>query len=1322
MKKYFLLIVIALGRVTGFSQPEPLYYLNESFEEQESRTSWISYPADTRVKWTYKNGGYNSTPISAFDKDTNAILQFNDWEPHVRTLISPPIDLQGAVKPMLSFAHSQFPFVFGQDELRLLFRAGATADWDTILVRTEPVEEWDELFFNIDEYGTKYLVNDFYLGFCGTANNGNGVCIDKVVIEEKGFIQKYIRNFNVQNVDQGIIPSGINNIPLLKIFLEVFGNVDSMKLNSVSFTSLSSDNNVFKENGFRIYATTGSEFKIRENGVSTLITPSVNINAGTVTFSGIDYWLKTGQNYLWLALDVKPDRFTHGNTIDFKLLPNSISINDTLLPSLEINPGGNFTIAESIFLDDFENSSGWSNNPDFEVAVPQGWIIGYTRDPGYAYSGQKCLGTDLTQNGAYLMNINSSNAYFAVTPPLNLKYFIDARLHMKTWNGFDALDNATIDVSSDNGATWTPIWVNTVNGLQAESKWNDLLFSDDFDELVRKKENVRIRFAMNYSDNQFALSGWNIDNFSVTGNHLDTDLEISNVISPYNDCFGTHNDTVKIIVKNNASVPSPSMVPVYFALHGKSGTRVYDTITSSIAPGDSIFFKFTKNAGFPSAGDYGNFTVSLDFIGDEDTSNNAVYKPVYIQRSIVPPSFEKFEVNEGYWRVGHTSSWECMRPDGSIPVIPESPNSWMESPYGGYANNDSSWVVSSCYDLSQNPDLIVELKLWLETDEGKDGMNIQYTYDNGQTWHIIDNTPNGVNWGWFTEQVAALGAKGWTRNTAGWRTVRDFLPASLLNKEKVQFRAYWRSDASVNARGAAFDDFKIFSAPPDIGVSQLNSWVNTCQYNTTKHVTVTVKNQGMVTMKTNDTIIVGYDINQVQMDVDTFRLNSNFLPGQSINYTFPQPAGNIDPGNYTIAAYTMIEDDPYFYGPNNDTTRRTFQVYPGPLIGIPDTISTREPDTVIISPVYDPDYDYLWHDMSTSREYHVQHAGLHEVIVTDTRGNGCSAKDSTYVQLLFNDAGAYGLVYPGDHCGLTKNEFITVRVKNYGTDIISEGQKIAVMYELNGGALVSDTLQLNSVLGPGRTIDFTFDRGPVDLSQKGFYDFKLYTSYGGDTIAMNDTITRTVEILGRPNVNLGPDITVEALSHTLDAGTGFQSYIWDNDETGRTREVFESGTYWVRVYDNNMCDNYDTAYVRLKIRDISPAGFNSPVSDCHFSSSEPVVLRVQNFGTDTVPSGSSIMVSYRFQQGIRSNGTLILSNQLIPGATATYSFGENVNLSNEGDYIIEATAVLPGDLRITNDTLMSTVYRYPVPVVDFGLDETEYIEDVSLDIDAGYHA
>jgi hypothetical protein len=134
------------------------------------------------------------------------------------------------VKPVLSFAHAQYPFILGQDELRLIFKAGATAPWDTILIRDEPVEKWDEVFINIEEKGTKYLVEDFYLGFCGKTNSGNGVCIDRVVIEEKGFIEKYIRNFSVENVPQSIVPSGVRNLPLVKIYLEVFGTIDSMQL------------------------------------------------------------------------------------------------------------------------------------------------------------------------------------------------------------------------------------------------------------------------------------------------------------------------------------------------------------------------------------------------------------------------------------------------------------------------------------------------------------------------------------------------------------------------------------------------------------------------------------------------------------------------------------------------------------------------------------------------------------------------------------------------------------------------------------------------------------------------------------------------------------------------------------------------------------------------------------------------------------------------------------------------------------------------------------------------------------------------------------
>jgi len=1108
------------------------------------------------------------------------------------------------------------------------------------------------------------------------------------------------------------VPSGVRNIPLIKVYLEVFGNMDSLNLNSISFRSLCDDNNVFEANGIRLYATTSNAFRTIENGQSTLITPSVSIVSGDVVFTGIDYWLKTGRNYLWLAADIKPDRFTQGKTIDFKLMQNSINVSGHLLPVTETSPVGFCTIEESLFFDDFETPKGWTINPDFEIGPPQGFIIGYTRDPDYPYSGLKCLGTDLSQNGAYLMNINSSSAYFAITPPLNLKYFIHAKLHMKTWNGFDALDNATIEVSVDNGATWKSIWVNSTDGLQAESNWNDLLFGSEFDTLVRKKENVRVRFAINYSDNMFALSGYNVDNFSITGNHLDTDLGITKIITPYDDCLGTNNDTVKIIVKNYAEGLSPANIPVYFALNGKDGIRVYDTIPGSLASNDSIVFVFSRNADFPGAGNYDKFMVAIEPAGDEDTANNSLLKPIFIQRSIVPPFTENFESNGGFWKAASNSSWECMHPDGSIPVIPESPTSWMESPYGGYANNDVSYLVSSCYNLVHDPDMIIELKYWLEADQGKDGMNIQYTTDNGKNWNLLPGTPTGASWGWYTESVGSLGGPGWTRNTTGWKKVKEFLPASLLTKKKVQFRVKWTSDNVLNARGAAIDDFKIFPAPPDIGVSQIMGFADRCQYLNPDRMTVTIKNKGNVIMKQNDTIIVGFDVNTQNIAIDTFRLSADLLPGQTIQHTFTEPVDVTMPGNYDLSAYTLIEDDPWFYLGNNDTVSVNFNVLPNPSTLLVDTIHTRQPDTVMIRPYFNPDYDYLWQDNTTNSTYDVEHGGWYFVRVTNTRGNGCSSYDSSYVELLFSDVGIDELLSPVNNCGLGTHEFLSVRIRNFGTDSIAAMQKITVAYELNGGTPATDTLRLPEKLLSGHAYVYNFKTGAVDLSAKGIYNFNIYTVYSGDTIPSNDAISRDIEIYGRPSVSLGPDKTISALSHILDAGNGYMSYLWDNGETARIRTITQSGNFWVQVSDENQCTNLDTVYIWLKIRDISPDGFASPISDCQFNSSEPVVMNILNSGSDTIPSGQQIDVSYSLNAGTVISESIVLTQNLIPGAHVYHTFSGNLNMSSEADYAFYSSTAMSGDMRAMNDTASRIVYRYSKPVVDFGLDEIEYVEDV----------
>ena len=45
----------------------------------------------------------------------------------------------------------------------------------------------------------------------------------------------------------------------------------------------------------------------------------------------------------------------------------------------------------------------------------------------------------------------------------------------------------------------------------------------------------------------------------------------------------------------------------------------------------------------------------------------------------------------------------------------------------------------------------------------------------------------------------------------------------------MKFRIAFASDADNNDIGFAFDDFGIMNAPPDIGISQIDSFADRCQ-------------------------------------------------------------------------------------------------------------------------------------------------------------------------------------------------------------------------------------------------------------------------------------------------------------------------------------------------------------------------------------------------------------------------------------------------------------------------------------------------------------
>jgi hypothetical protein len=1310
-------LILQVFSFHALAQTDTLYYVNSSFETPEDQAKWTSTPSHATIKWNYETGGH-TYPLNAKSGSKNAIFYWSDFgTSYYRNLISQPIDLSGAEKPELTFWHAQAAYI-GQDELKILFKAGSSAPWDTIAYYPNEIEDWTQHIFSIDEVDEKYLCENFYIGFLGLANGGQGVCIDSVVLKETSIIDKYIKSVDYYPVNHLVVGSKTKQVPLIKVKVIVMGNNGASNLNSISFRMNSGSQSYFNSNGFRLYHTLSDVFKNIESSTSTQVGSAVSISGNVVQFSGLNHKLEIGANYLWLTADIADDA-AHGSLFSFGVDANSMSYNDTLLPATAHSSIVTTTISESVFYDNFDEITGWDLEGDYEIAVPEGFIIGgKSKDPSYAYSNTRVLGTDLTDDGAYPDTIYGPNAYHATSPLINLKYYNNAKVYMRKWIDFNPLDRASIDFSANGGKSWTTVWQSHIDNPTASTEWEELLFSTLADQYLSRQDSVQIRFSVNETNTIYTRAGFNIDNFTIVGNHLDTDVGITQIITPYNDCIGFGNDTVRVIVKNYAENPTPAQIPVYFGLWGPDSTIVNETIMSSIAKDDSIVYTFSTLANFPRGDIYNHFFVGVDLDGDEDPTNDTLTKVLYIQDAYVPPVTIDFEYKGGVWLPDTGSTWECKVPDGSIPVLPESPYSWILSPYGNYQNSDTSYITSNCFDLTFDRRHILELDYWLISEEDKDGAAIEFSTNDGETWELIEPTIYGPAWGWYTNIVDALGHEGWSGNSNGWTTAKELLPESLSTEVKVRFRVKWAADEDNNARGLAFDNVKVFPAPDDVGVSAIAIPDDGCQYSYPDEISLWVKNYGYNDLKTNDTMIIGYDFESEPAVIDTFLLSTDVIPGDSVLFMIPTVFDVTSPGTYQIRAYTLIEDDPWFYGSNNDTAWKSFEIWQNPITGLVDTISSRLVDTVVIRPIVEPEYTFLWHDNSTNPTFDVEVPGTVYLTVTETN-HGCQTFDSVYIELLFNDVGIDSIIWPQSSCELSSNEHIQVQIRNFGTDSLIVDDKIYLFYEFNSQPVVIDSLILDAPLYSGSRRWFTFENTDEDFSNIGDYSIKAYLDYGGDTIPENDTILRNITVFGYPELDIGNDTSIIGLSYLIEVDPSFESYLWSDGDTNSTRVIDVSGQYWLEVYDHNGCPAYDTINIWFKIRDIEPYVLLSPTSSCDRSGPDPVILQIRNNGTDTIGSSDTIHISYKLNAQTRVSDDLTIS-QLLPGQNYNHTFVPQVDLTSVGSYTFELTAVMPYDLRPENDTMFHEVLTDVNPVIDLGVEDGEIYYMTEMVLDAGY--
>jgi hypothetical protein len=112
----------------------------------------------------------------------------------------------------------------------------------------------------------------------------------------------------------------------------------------------------------------------------------------------------------------------------------------------------------------------------------------------------------------------------------------------------------------------------------------------------------------------------------------------------------------------------------------------------------------------------------------------------------------------------------------------------------------------------------------------------------------------------------------------------------------------------------------------------------------------------------------------------------------------------------------------------------------------------------------------------------------------------------------------------------------------------------------------------------GANINNVADTAYVNFNTPGNYQILLEVSDGVDTLTLNNLV---IQVVSTPQVFLGNDTTLcSGTTLNLDAGTGYDTYLWNTAATSANITITTAGTYSVQV-SLGACINTDTINIQF---------------------------------------------------------------------------------------------------------------------------------------------
>ena len=184
--------------------------------------------------------------------------------------------------------------------------------------------------------------------------------------------------------------------------------------------------------------------------------------------------------------------------------PNDPTRITTPCPYLKITARGPEQVIQSWNMD---TNPGFTFEGLWAYGTPTG---GGDRDPTSGFTGTKVIGYNLSGN--YPDNMGST--LYAKSPVVDCSGHQNVWLKFYRWLGVESSnwDHANIQVSNNNGASWTTIWEHVGSTIR-DNSWQ--LMEYDISAVAANMPSVQIRWGMGRTDSSVYYCGWNIDDISL---------------------------------------------------------------------------------------------------------------------------------------------------------------------------------------------------------------------------------------------------------------------------------------------------------------------------------------------------------------------------------------------------------------------------------------------------------------------------------------------------------------------------------------------------------------------------------------------------------------------------------------------------------------------------------------------------------------------------------------------------------------------------------------------------------------------------------------